>query len=93
MGFETTAFAFQAPHLPACFSLDSRISCFCLCSAPGSGVDGEERTECAARGYPVDVTVTTEKLSSAFLVIAEHLPVIIVANSSDVSGIDDIHMV
>ena len=41
----------------------------------------------------MDVTVTTEKLSSAFLVIAEHLPVIIVANSSDVSGTDDIHTV
>ena len=34
------------------------------------------------------VTITTEKLSSAFLVVAEYLPVIIVANSSDVSGID-----
>lgn len=71
-------------HLPTFFSQSRRSSSLCLYSTEGRGVDGEDRTECAARGYP---TVTTEELSSAFLAVAEHLQVIIVETSSDVSGI------
>ena len=59
---------------------------FLACSTGGRGVDGEERIECAARGYPQNILVTTEKLSSALSVVAERLPGIIIANSIDISG-------
>ena len=61
---------------------------FLASSTGGRGVDGEERIECTARGYPKNIIVTTEKLSSALSMVVERLPGIIIANSIDVSGTD-----
>ena len=65
---------------------------FLASSTGGRGVDGEERIECAARGYPQNIIVTTEKLNSALSMVAERLRGIITPNSVDVSG-TDIHTV
>ena len=59
------------------------VELFSIYSEGYHGVVGEERIQCNVTG---NTTITRDTLSTAFLVIAEQLSGIVIADSSDISG-------
>ena len=59
---------------------------FILCSRGAAGIKGEVRIECAVELHPNRDEAFKEMLSAAFDDVASQLPVIVIPQSSDVSG-------